>query len=194
MTPRPGSNSNSGGILFSILLALVFTGIVVAGMAAFIRFTGTNPLSAAFTEEVAPQLQWHEEPRGLGAEPVRLTLTASDADSGLDEVVVRISQQNQSRELVRKKFSAPGVQNETIEVTVSPKELKFREGNAELQVLAFDKSLWNNGAKLSRIVEINFMRPQIDVVTPQQNGVPHFTPDLALADGTDPLTTRGSCT
>lgn len=171
MTPRDESNANKGGILFGLLLALVFTGIIVSGVLAFIRFTGTSPLSATFTEETAPHLEWHEEPRGLGAEPVKLTLTAADADSGLDEVVVRISQQNQSRELVRKKFNTPGVRNETIEVTVSPKELKFREGNAELQVLAFDKSLWNNGAKLSRIVEINFMRPQIEVITPQQNGV-----------------------
>ncbi len=171
MSERDTESSRAGGALFSLLLILVFVGIVVAGVSAFIRFTGTNPLLASFTEENAPQLQWHEEPRGLGAEPVKLTLTASDPDSGLDEVVVRISQQNQSRELVRKKFTTDGVRDETIEVTVSPKDLKFREGNAELQVLAFDKSLWNNGAKLSKIVEINFMRPQIEVVTPQQNGV-----------------------
>lgn len=164
-------NATSGGVLYALLLVITFSSIVIAGAGAFSRFTGANPLSAAFLEETAPTIEWHEEPRGLGAEPVKLTLTASDSDSGLDEVVVRISQQNQSKELTRKKFSAMGITSDTIEVTVSPKELKFREGNAELQVLAFDKSLWNNGTKISKIVEVNFMRPQIEVVTPQQNGV-----------------------
>jgi len=158
-------------VLYPLLLTITFAGIVTAGTVTFMKFTGTNPLSLTFIEETPPDVRWHEEPRGLGSEPVKLTLTASDVDSGLDEVVVRISQQNQSKELARKKFSSAGVLDETIEVTVSPKDLKFREGNAELQVLAFDKSLWNNGAKISKILEINFMRPQIEVITPQQNGV-----------------------
>jgi murein DD-endopeptidase MepM/ murein hydrolase activator NlpD len=161
----------AGGVLYSLLLTVTFVGIVSAGTVTFIKFTATNPMSPNFIEETPPELRWHEEPRGLGAEPVKLALTASDADSGLDEVVVRISQQNQSKELVRKKFNTAGISDETIEFTVSPKELKFREGNAELQVLAFDKSLWNNGTTISKILEINFMRPQIEVITPQQNGV-----------------------
>lgn len=171
MAYQSGFTKQTGGVLYPLLLTITFVGIVSAGTASFMRFTATNPLSPTFIEETPPDVRWHEEPRGLGAEPVKLTLTASDAESGLDEVVVRISQQNQSKELVRKKFSTPGVLDETIEVTVSPKDLRFREGNAELQVLAFDKSLWNNGTKISKIVEINFMRPQIEVITPQQNGV-----------------------
>jgi hypothetical protein len=171
MAYQDGFARQSGGVLYPLVLTLTFVGIVSAGTLTFMRFTATNPLAPSFLEETPPEVHWHTQPRGLGAEPVTFTLTAADAGSGLDEVVVRISQQNQSKELVRKKFNTAGVPTETMAVTVSPKDLKFREGNAELQVLAFDKSLWNNGAKLSSIVEINFMRPQIEVVTPQQNGV-----------------------
>lgn len=171
MAYQSGFTRQTGGVLYPLLLTTTFIGILSAGTLTFMRFTATNPLSPTFIEETPPEVRWHEEPRGLGAEPVKLTLTASDADSGLDEVVVRISQQNQSKELVREKFSTAGVLDKTIEVTVSPKDLRFREGNAELQVLAFDKSLWNNGTKISKILEINFMRPQIEVITPQQNGV-----------------------
>lgn len=138
---------------------------------AFSQLTHTNPLSPSFLEETPPQLQWHEEPRGLGAEAAKLSLTASDADSGLDEIIVRVSQKNQPRELVRKKFDSPNIKQETIDFTINPKELGFREGNVELQVLAFDKALWNNGSRLSKIIEVNFLKPQLSVLTPQQNGV-----------------------
>jgi murein DD-endopeptidase MepM/ murein hydrolase activator NlpD len=150
---------------------MVAVTIVGAGVVAFTQLTHTNPLTTAFVEETPPELSWQEGPRGLGAEPVKVVLTASDKDSGLDEVIVRVSQQNQPRELVRKKFGPGPIHDETIDVTISPKELGFREGNVELQVLAFDKSLWSNGARVSKIMEVNFLKPQITVLTPQQNGV-----------------------
>jgi murein DD-endopeptidase MepM/ murein hydrolase activator NlpD len=82
-----------------------------------------------------------------------------------------VLQNNQPKELIRKSFGSATVNDETIEVSVSPKELGLREGNAEFQVLAFDKALWNNSSQVSRIVEINFLKPQISALTPQQNGV-----------------------
>lgn len=157
--------------MFSLFLLTIAVSIIGAGIVAFTELTHTNPLSSTFLEESPPELQWIEEPRGIGAEPVTLSLTASDADSGLDEVIVRVSQKNEPKELVRKSFDAAGVHQETIDFTINPKDLGFREGNAEIQVLAFDKSLWNNGSRLAKILEINFLRPQISALTPQQNGV-----------------------
>ena len=154
-----------------MFLLFTATSILGLGIWKFRELTGTNPLSQAFIEEVPPELSWHEEPRGLGAEPITLTLTASDKDSGLDEVVVRVSQQNQPRELLRRNFGVEAPHNETIEVVVNPKELGLKEGNAELQIAAFDKSLWSNSHSISKIIEVNFLKPQIAVLTPQQNGV-----------------------
>jgi murein DD-endopeptidase MepM/ murein hydrolase activator NlpD len=157
--------------VFPAFLLVVFIGTLGAGVVAFAELTHTNPVSSQFIEQSPPTLAWHETPRGLGSESVTIALTAQDSGAGLDEVVVRISQNNQPRELVRRSFGASAIHNETIEVTINPKELELREGNAELQVSAFDKSLWNNGSRISTIVDVNFAKPQIAALTPQQNGV-----------------------
>ncbi len=161
----------SGGIAFSLMLLIIAGSIIGAGLVAFMQLTQTNPLSLSFIEDAPPSLAWHEVPRGLGAEAITIGINATDLGSGLDEVIVRIVQNNQSRELTRKKFGFSKVPNETIEALVNSKELELKEGNAELQVLAFDKSLWNNSAKLSSVVEVNYLKPQITALTPQQNGV-----------------------
>lgn len=165
------AGSERGGIVFTLFLLMIAVSIIGAGLVAFIELTKTNPLTLAFVEETPPELNWIEGPRGLGAEPVQVVVAASDKDAGLDEVIVRVAQQNQPKELIRKKFGPGPIHDETIDVTISPKELGFREGNVELQVLAFDKSLWSNGARISKIMEVNFLKPQITVLTPQQNGV-----------------------
>jgi murein DD-endopeptidase MepM/ murein hydrolase activator NlpD len=160
-----------GGVVYTVFLLIVALSIIGVGVVAFTKLTYTNPLSPNFLEDTPPTLSWHEVPRGLGAEAASIGLTASDNSSGLDEVVVRVSQNNQPIELVRKSFQAGGVLNETVEFKVDSRELGLKEGNAELQVLAFDKALWNNGARLSAIVEVNFSKPQIMALSPQQNGV-----------------------
>lgn len=160
-----------GGAIFSCILLLMSASIIGGGIIAFARVTHTNPFSAAFLEETPPEVAWHEDVRGLGTEPVQLAFNAKDAGAGLDEIIVRVSQNNQPKELVRRSFGSSIVRDETIEVTVNPKELGLREGNAELQILAFDKALWNNATRTSKIVEINYLKPQITALTPQQNGV-----------------------
>lgn len=160
-----------GAAAFSLFLVVVSFGIIAIGLTGFMQLTHTNPLSSSFLEDTPPTLSWHEVPRGLGAEAITIGLNASDSGSGLDEIVVRVVQNNIPKELTRRTFGTEHVPNETVEVTVSPKELDLREGNAELQVLAFDKALWNNGARLSAIVEVNYLKPQITALTPQQNGV-----------------------
>lgn len=160
-----------GGIAFLLLLLIVAGSIIGAGIVSFTQLTHTNPLSLYFIEDAPPSLTWHEVPRGLGAEAITVAIAAADSGAGLDEVIVRIIQNNQSRELARKTFGLDAIRNETIEALVNPKELELKEGNAELQVLAFDKSLWNNSARLSAVVEVNYLKPQITALTPQQNGV-----------------------
>ena len=160
-----------GGAVYTVFLLLVGISILGAGLVTFTKLTHTNPISPGFLEDTPPTLTWHEVPRGLGAEAASISLTASDNSSGLDEVVVRISQKNQPIELARKSFQAGPILNDTVEFKVDSRELGLKEGNAELQVLAFDKALWNNGARLSAIVEVNFSKPQITALSPQQNGV-----------------------
>lgn len=175
---QPANRSNRqrrselGGAVFSVFLLAVAGSILAVGTVAFSQLTHTNPLSASFLEDQPPRLEWSNAPRGLGAEPVTFAVSAHDEGAGLDEVVVRLTQNNREPiELARRTFKSAVVNSDNIELRIHPRELGLREGNAELHVSAFDKSLWSNGAQASTIVEINYLKPQLSALTPQQNGV-----------------------
>ena len=159
-----------GGVGFLAFLAILFFSIVAAGLIAFSELTKVNPFEAAFFEEDPPVISWTAEPLGLGADPVPVGIKVTDSGSGLDEVLVRISQNNQPHDLVRKR-ALGGIKAQDITINIDPKELGLREGKAELQILAFDQSLWSNGSRISKSLVIDFLKPRIDVITPQQNGV-----------------------
>lgn len=159
-----------GGVGFLAFLAILFFSIVTAGLLAFSEITKMNPFEAAFFEEDPPVISWTAEPLGIGADPVPVGIKVTDSGSGLDEVLVRISQNNQPHDLVRKR-ALSGSKAQDITIDISPKELGLREGKAELQILAFDQSLWSNGSRISKSLVVDFLKPRIDVITPQQNGV-----------------------
>lgn len=159
-----------GAAGFTTFLAILFVSIIAAGLIAFSEVTKINPFEPAFFEEEPPTISWVQEPLGLGADPIPVTIKVTDSGSGLDEVLVRISQNNQPRDLVRKR-ALGGAKSEEIKIDINPKELGLREGKAELQILAFDQSLWSNGSKVSKSLPVDFLKPRIEVITPQQNGV-----------------------
>lgn len=159
-----------GGAGFTTFLAILFSCIVIGGLIAFSKITKVNPFESAFFEEAPPTIAWVQEPLGLGADPIPVAIKVTDSGSGLDEVLVRISQNNQPRDLVRKR-ALGGTKSEEITIDINPKELGLREGKAELQILAFDQSLWSNGSKVLKSLTVDFLKPRIEVITPQQNGV-----------------------
>lgn len=159
-----------GGAGFLTFLAILFVSIVAGGMIAFSEIAKVNPFERAFFEEDPPVITWVQQPLGLGADPVPVSIKVTDSGSGLDEVLVRISQNNQPRELARRRALA-GSKAQDITISINPKELGLREGKAELQILAFDQSLWSNGSKVLKSLTVDFLKPRIEVITPQQNGV-----------------------
>jgi murein DD-endopeptidase MepM/ murein hydrolase activator NlpD len=159
-----------GSAGFSVFLAILFFSILAGGPIAFSEIAKVNPFEPAFFEENPPNISWEREPLGLGADPVPVSIKVTDSGSGLDEVLVRISQNNQPRELARKR-ALGGSKSQGITIDINPKELGLREGKAELQILAFDQSLWSNGSKVSKVLTVDFLKPRIEVITPQQNGV-----------------------
>jgi len=162
------SERGAGGFL--AFLVILFLSVVGAGLLAFSDITKVNPFEPAFFEEDPPVISWEKEPLGLGGDPVPLALKVTDSGSGLDEVLVRVSQNNQPRELARKR-SLGGIKSQDITIQLNPKELGLREGKAELQILAFDQSLWSNGSRITKSLVVDFLKPRIEVITPQQNGV-----------------------
>lgn len=159
-----------GGAVFTIFLTVLFFSIIGAGLFAFIQVAKVNPLNPLFLENTPPQIELGGDLLGLGADPIEVPISVKDSGIGLDEVTVRISQNNQPKELAKKK-SLQGKASEEFTVTINPKELELREGKAELQVVAFDQALWSNGSKISKSLIVDFLKPHISVVTPQQNAV-----------------------
>jgi hypothetical protein len=160
-----------GGAFYSTFLLMVAGGILGAGLIAFMRVSNTNPLKPSFLEKAPPSVTITEMPLGIGADEVPLKVEIKDPDAGLDEVIVRIAQRNQPKELLRKRYDDLPNKGEVFTIPLNGKQLGLREGNAELQILAFDRSLWSNTTIIAKTLPVNFAKPVISVVTPQQNGV-----------------------
>lgn len=167
------ASSERGGVTFTLFLLSLFVGIVAVGVLGFMQISHTNPLSPFFLERTSPEITWLQEPVGFGADASNVSFEVLDDGAGLDEIVVRISQNNapKAKQLKRITIDETGVSRQQVDVTIDPKALGLREGKAEISILAFDKALWNNSARLPKTVEVNFSKPHIEVVTPQQNGV-----------------------
>lgn len=162
---------NRGGVAFSLVLVITAGAIATVGLLSFKSLTKADPLSPLFFEQEAPVLSWNTVPKGLGAEVVHLELEASDAKAGLDQVLVRVIQGNQAQILYKKDFTTAHKRHHKALITLSAKDAKLKEGIVEIQAVAFDKALWNNGVKATQKLEVNFHKPHISVITPQQNGI-----------------------
>jgi murein DD-endopeptidase MepM/ murein hydrolase activator NlpD len=171
-TPR---HPERGG--FKLFLLVLFTTVLAGGVVLFIWFTGTKPFSREFIEQESPSITWLEEPSGVGADPVPVKLQVHDTGAGLDDVIVRLSQKNQPITLYRLSNHSQGgarpASTEPLElqVVIDAQKLGLHEGVAELQVLAFDRTLWSNGSSVTKNIQVDFLKPQIEPLTPQQNGV-----------------------
>lgn len=165
------SHTQRGGIYFLLFLILSAASILATGIIGFKRLTFTEPLSPLFLEEDPPDIELINLPKGLGNESVTFAVQVDDEKTGLDQLLIRIVQDNKAQELLRKDFQLPSPKSHTITTEIDPKKLGLKEGNAEIQVVAFDKSLWSNTTKVTRLLDVNFNKPHISVITPQQNGV-----------------------
>lgn len=143
--------------------------VIIAAVAALVPIAGAGwkDLYHDFLERGAPQIVISEFPRGIGLAPVTIKLTLSDADSGLDEVVVRIAQRGVIKELLRK--SLGGAATFPISIDFPGDKSDLEEGTAYLEIKAFDRSFWSNSAETSLPLLVDFRKPKIEVLTSQHN-------------------------
>ena len=121
-----------------------------------------------FFESVGPEITFIDPPPGLGAGSNRVQISLRDPGAGLDEVVVRLEQGGDVRELVRKRYHED-VRQEIIELTIEPKKLKLTEGNVRFYVKAFDRAFWSNGNALEQDLPVDYRKPRIEVLSAQHN-------------------------
>lgn len=107
-------------------------------------------------------------PRGIGRVPVTLKFRFTDRGSGLDQVVIRAKQRRINRELVKRKYDGVEVAEEEIEFAGEQSGLE--SGQVDLEIRAFDRSLWSNRAERRTVLKVDFKLPQVEVVSTQHNG------------------------
>ncbi len=128
---------------------------------------GWRDLYEAVLENNPPIITPIEVPRGLGLIPVTLQLRINDESSGLDELVVRLSQKGSSRDFIRKELR--GAKSEELSLELKQDTLELEEGSATIEVKAFDRSLWSNSAEVTIPLVIDYRRPKIEVLTAFHN-------------------------
>jgi murein DD-endopeptidase MepM/ murein hydrolase activator NlpD len=95
-----------------------------------------------------------------------LSITFSDAASGLSHLKVEIIQDNKSRILAQENFPSRGVRQKAVRVTINTEALKLKNGPAILNIMAADCSLFKNETILAEQVKIDTVPPQIAVLNP----------------------------
>lgn len=153
-----------GGALWVVILIL----LPVLPIAAYLMFPSFFTSKISFLEKENPVIDVSDLPSalGLGASPIKVKL--ADAGAGLDEVVVRVIQGNQSFDVFKEKYADhPGAKEITF--PVNAKELGLREGFVSLQLMVFDASFWSNRAEFTKEIRIVYVKPRVEVLTSQHN-------------------------
>ena len=143
--------------------------IIIVLICAIVPFAavGLNDLYTNILEHNPPEIQLLDKPRGVGLSPVSVRFLVRDYGAGLDEVVVRISQRGDAKEVYRSKLH--GKRSEEITIDLDHESHALTEGNLNIDIRAFDRSFWSNRAEMRVPLRVDFRRPKIEALTSQHN-------------------------
>jgi murein DD-endopeptidase MepM/ murein hydrolase activator NlpD len=119
-----------------------------------------------------------------------LNIAFADRKSGLRNSTVTIVQDNQTQALSSLNYTDSVTRESNVSVTIDPIAMKLHEGPATLNISAIDNSLWKNETNLSIQVNIDFMPPQIFLLTSTNNINPGGT-CVILYRTSKPVTSSG---
>lgn len=164
MTEQSKSDSKGSPRLFSLrfrLLILLLTAAVPVTMLAW-----SNVLKDLLEFE-SPRIELQEMPRGIGQAPVALEVILKDFGAGLDEIVVRLQQDDRAREILRRRLD--GKRKAEIKVNFFGEKSNLEEGQAYITIRAFDRSFWNNRAEKKLKLNVDFRKPHLEGFSTQHN-------------------------
>lgn len=118
-------------------------------------------------ERENPIIRITNVPKGLGAAPAHLELELEDKDSGLDEVVIRTIQKKNTKIIKKEKLN--GQKNFKIDLLLNGKESGITEGKFEVEIKAFDRSVWSNKSLETLGMTVDYAKPSLSPVTTQHN-------------------------
>lgn len=168
------NQKNNRGISTLGGIALVLILIIGAAAGAIVVLGQRNTIGLLskhikFLERDDPEIDIIEASDGLGANPASFRFGVTDSGMGLDEVVVRVIQKKVAREIARASFK--GEHSIELPITLRQEKGGLDEGQAELEIKAFDKSFWSNAAEERLPIKIDYKKPRIEVVSAQHNAV-----------------------
>ncbi len=145
--------------------------------------SGWHEAYTKFLEKEPPTIQVPQVPAGVGSNGMELRIELKDEHSGLDEVIVRSEQEDQTRELFRKRYPdrkssdiisviVPGKATSQPGTAAQPtKEKPYIEGDFRIIISAFDKSIWSNANSITLDLKVDYSKPKVEVVSTQHNAV-----------------------
>jgi murein DD-endopeptidase MepM/ murein hydrolase activator NlpD len=142
--------------------------LIVTVASTPIAYFGWQQLYRGWLETIPPIITVSSEGfHGIGLTPVKIRIDFTDDLTGLDEIILRVEQKNESREVLRK--SVDGAVQQTIYYEFPGLQSQLEEGSARLEIQAFDRSFWSNGAEQSVDLKVDYRKPRIEVLTTQHN-------------------------
>ncbi len=153
------SKKRSSFPLFLILMLLI------AGAGGYIFVT--------YFEGEKPLITGHDFPEFLGKEATVL-LTVADQKSGIRSIQISLLQKDQEKLLLNKQYpraskdNGAGTQKEKISLVINPRQLKLKDGEATLKIVATDYSLRGllkgNVNILTHPVVIDTKPPRVSII------------------------------
>lgn len=141
--------------------------IVLGAATAVVALYGWRIFYSRWLEPSPPVISVIETPRGVGVTPVSLRVSLNDASSGLSEVVVSAHQRGVVTELLRRGLA--GARSAQVTVEIPAQKSVLEDGLAELEVQAFDRSLWRSSSRKRIGLQVDYRKPRISVVSTQHN-------------------------
>lgn len=122
-----------------------------------------------YLDQTAPQIKLLGQGAriGVGSEGGKFGIELSDTGPGLDEVVVRLRQLRSDHELFRKKLG--GLNNSKLEINISGQHGVVGEGAGEIEIVAFDRSFYNNRASITAKAFVDTRPPHLEPLSAQHN-------------------------
>lgn len=150
----------------------LFRWVWVIGILVLVPYAwhGWSNFYTNLAERDPPLVKIIHPPVGVGSEPATIEVRVDDAQSGIDEVIIRTEQGGQTKTLLTKSYPER-ITTDTLRVEIDPKELGFREGNAKVHITAFDRSFWSSSYKASLDLVVDYRAPAIAVISTQHNAV-----------------------
>jgi murein DD-endopeptidase MepM/ murein hydrolase activator NlpD len=140
--------------------------LVIGGIGWGLYSVATGDHLTTVLDRTPPRVTLPTGAVGIGNEPVRFSVALGDEGAGIGAVVVQVTQNGETREVLAKTFAVPR-DEEVFEIELAARALKLGEGAAELTVRVVDDSVWSTETVATTSLAVDYGRPKLEVLSLQ---------------------------